>query len=100
MKDPRTPVHKEGRKFMGVERLSASCNRDSPLQKRYKDTVLSVDIAALLGVVRGSTGAKIAAVWMAEQGHCAEPCNSRVPFWALRWDRGSSTNKEGFLSPF
>lgn len=36
---------------MGIERLSASLNLNGPFQKRYKDTVLSVDRAALLGVV-------------------------------------------------
>lgn len=37
---------------------------------------------------------------MAEQGHCAELCNSRVHFWPLTWDRGSSMNVEGFFPPF
>lgn len=50
---------------------------DGPLQKRYKDTVLSVDIAALLGLVRDSTGAT---AWMAEQGHRAELCKFRVHY--------------------
>lgn len=83
---------------MGIERLSASWNLDGPLQKRYKDTVLSVDIAALLGLVRDSTDARIATAWMAEQGHRAELCNSRVHYWALRWNRGS-INVEGFFLP-